>query len=382
MDESTPSPREALAKEYDAIHNRLFLFQILLVAALLAVFQFSGASATLADSLTARFGESHWYVVNAVYTAIAVFGFAACMFPLSYYSGHVLEHHYELSNETFGEWLGDFVKSLLIDLVLATILFSVVYALLRWMPNWWWFFATVFYILFAVVLSTLFPVVIMPLFHKFEPLEEGDLTQAVRAMMVESGIKVVGVYKWGLEAKTSTANAAFTGVGRTKRIILSDTLLSGYSQEEILAILAHEVGHYKNRDVLRLMFTSSVLAFVGFYVAHLCLTGLSGLLGIIEIYDIGASPLFIFSLFVFSLVSMPFANMHSRRREFAADAYAVAKIGSPDTLVSTFEKLADQNLSNKEPSAWVEVLLHSHPSISRRIERITRTRNQTPNAKH
>jgi len=382
MDEPALDPREVLAKEYDAIHNRLFIVQILLVVGLLAAFQFSGASATLANGLAVRFGESLWYVTNAVYTAIVVFGFAACMFPLSYYSDHVLEHHYELSNETFGDWFSDFVKSLLIDLALATVLFSVVYALLRWMPNWWWLFATVFYILFAVVISTLAPVVIMPLFHKFEPLEEGDLTQAVRAMMKAAGIKVVGVFKWGLEAKTNTANAAFAGIGRTKRIILGDTLLSGYSQEEILAILAHEVGHYKNRDTLRLMLTSSLLALIGFYISHLCLTGLAGLLGFAAIYDIGAAPLFIFSLFIFSLVSMPFANMHSRRREFAADAYAIDTLGSPDALVSAFEKLADQNLSNKEPAAWAEFLLHSHPSIARRIERAASIKNQAPSTKN
>lgn len=370
MSDSAPTQREKLAKEYDAIHNRLFVVQLVLVIGLLALFQFSGASATLANGLAVRFGENLWYISNAVYTAIAIFGFTACMFPLSYYSGHVLEHHYALSRESFGDWLADFIKSLLIDLVLATVLFSVIYALLRWMPNWWWLFATVFYILFAVVLSTLMPVVIMPLFHKFEPLAEGDLTMAVRKMMEDAGIKVVGVYKWGLEEKTSTANAAFAGFGRTKRIILGDTLLTGYSQDEILSILAHEIGHYKNRDTLRLMFTSSVLALVGFYVAHICLSHLSGLLGFSHLYDIGAAPLFIFSLFLFSLVSMPFANMHSRRREFAADAYAIEKMGSPDALVSAFEKLADQNLSNKEPAGWIEFLLHSHPSMAKRIARV------------
>lgn len=373
MDESVPNSRDALAKEYDAIHNRLFIVQVFLVVALLALFQLSGASAVLADGLAARFGDKLWYVTNAVYTAIAVFGFSACMFPLSYYSGHVLEHHYELSNETFSDWFSDFIKSLMIDLLLATILFSVIYALLRWVPDHWWLLATAFYILFAVVISTLAPVVIMPLFHKFEPLEEGDLTRAVRTMMEEAGIEVVGVFKWGLEAKTNTANAAFTGLGRTKRIILGDTLLSRYTQEEILAILAHEVGHHKNRDTLRLMLTSSLLALAGFFIAHHCLNAMAGWLGFEAVHDIGAAPLFIFSLFIFSLVSMPVANMHSRRREFAADAYAISKMGSSEALISAFEKLADQNLSNKEPAAWAEVLLHSHPSISRRIER---ARNQ------
>jgi len=372
MSDPASSPREALAKEYDAIHNRLFVLQILMVIALLAAFLFTGVSAALAEGLAARFGDSQWYVTNAVYTALTLFGFAAGMFPLSYYSGYVLEHHYELSKETFGEWVGDFIKSLLIDLVLAVVLFSVIYALLRWMPSGWWLAAAGFYLLFAVVLSALFPVVIMPLFHKFEPLEDGELTQAVRDMMEAAGIQVVGVFKWGLGEKTATANAAFTGIGRTRRIILGDTLLTGYTHAEILAILAHEVGHYKNRDTLRLLATSSVLAFIGFYVAHVCLTHLAGLLGF-EIYDIGAAPLFIFSLFVFSLVSMPFANLHSRRCEFAADAYAVEKMGSPDALVTALEKLADQNLSNKEPAAWVEFLLHSHPSIARRIAR-ARTR--------
>jgi STE24 endopeptidase len=361
--------REVMAKEYDAIHNRLFILQVLLLGILLAAYQFSGASAGLANGLTERFGGKLWYATNAVYTIISVFGFAAIMFPFSYYSGHVLERHYGLSNETFGDWLGDFIKSLAIDLVLATILFSVIYALLRWLPEIWWLAAAVFYILFAVVLSTIAPVLIMPLFHKFEPIEEGELAADVRGMMEESGIKVVGVFKWGLEEKTSTANAAFTGIGRTKRIILGDTLLSGYSKEEIMAILAHEVGHYKNHDILRLTTVQSLLAVLGFYIAHLCLSKLVGFYGLAGVDDIGAAPIFIFSLFVFSLISMPFTNMHSRQREFAADAYAIEKIGSPDALVSAFEKLADQNLSNKEPSAWVEFLLHSHPSISRRIER-------------
>ncbi len=378
MGELSPNPREALAKEYDGIHNRLFFVQILLVVGLLAAFQFTGASAALANGLTTYFGEDLWYVTNAVYTVVAVFGFAACMFPLSYYSSHVLEHHYELSDETFGDWFADFLKSLLIDLALGAVLFSVVYALLRWMPNWWWLFATVLYILFAVVFSTLAPAVIMPLFHKFESLDEGDLTEAVRAMMKEAGIKVIGIFKGGQETRIHPASAAFSGIGRSKRILLGDTLLSSYSQKEILAILAHEVGHYKNRDTLRLMLTSSVLALVGFYISHLCLTGLSGALGFAHIYDIGTAPLFLFSLFVFSLASMPFANLYSRRREFAADAYSIGKMGSPDALVSAFEKLATQNLSNKEPSAWAELLLDSHPSIARRIKRATQAPSTKP----
>ena len=128
--------REEMAKEYDALHNRLFLLQILILGSLLAIYQFSGASAALANGLAGRFGEGMWLLTNAAYSAISVFGFAAFMTPFSFYSGYVLEHHYELSDETFGDWVADFIKSLMIDLALATVLFSVIYALLRWMPNW------------------------------------------------------------------------------------------------------------------------------------------------------------------------------------------------------------------------------------------------------
>ncbi len=362
--------RAALAREYEAIHNRLFLLQVLVLAILLVLYQFSGASMALANGLANRFGDGLWFATNAAYTAVSVFGFAACMFPFSYYSGYVLEHHYGLSRETFGDWFADFAKSLLIDLVLATILFSAVYALLRWMPVYWWVAAAVFYILFGVLVSTLFPVVIMPLFHKFEPLEEGELTESVRRMMAEEGIRVLGVFKWGLAEKTATANAAFVGLGRTKRIVLGDTLLSGYSREEILAILAHEVGHYRHHDTARLVVVSSVFAVFGFFMAHLCLGLLVDFYQWGRIDHIGTAPAFIFSLFVFSLASMPFANMYSRHREFAADAYAVARTGSPEPLVSALEKLADQNLTNKEPAEWVEFLLHSHPSIAKRIRRV------------
>jgi STE24 endopeptidase len=360
--------RDEMARECDAIHNRLFLLQVLALGALLALYQFSGASVALAQGLELRFGHQ-WGATNAVYTLISVFGFSACMFPFSYYGGHVLELHYELSDDTFGEWFGDFIKTLLIDLILSTVLFSVIYALLRWIPELWWLAAAAFYILFTGVLSTIAPHVIMLLFHKVKPLREGVLTGAIRKMMDEVGMPGVGVFKWELEDHTGAASVAFAGFGKNRRIIMSDALLAGYTQQEILALLAHEVGHYKNRDTLRLTITSSLLALLGFYIAHHCLVALVDFFGLAGIENIAAAPAFIFCLFIFSLISMPVANLHSRHLEFAADAYAIETLGSSDALVSACEKLADENLTSKEPPAWAEFLLHGHPSISRRIER-------------
>jgi STE24 endopeptidase len=369
VDPREPSTEEQ-AREYESIHNRLFVVRILLTILALVVYLFSGASAHLAEGLGSRFDRSWlWPVVNGLYTLITVFGFAAVMFPLSLYSDYIIEHRFGLSKQSMESWMGDFFKSLAFELALALIFFEFVYAFLRWMPNYWWVSATLCYVFFAVVLSSIAPVLIMPLFHKFEPLEDTELTEAVQRFVQSAGLKVLGVFRWGLDEKTSTANAALAGLGRTRRIILGDTMLKGYTQDEIISVLAHEVGHYKNRDMWRLLLVGSVLAALGFYIAHLVLKILVFRFGFHSIGDIGSFPIFVFCLFLFSLISMPLSNTYSRRREYAADEYAVRILGTAAPLVSALEKLAAQNLADKNPSPWIEFFLHSHPSIARRVAR-------------
>ena len=360
--------REQRARDYEAVHNRLFFARVLITVALLALYLFSGASAELAEGLRMRFGDQWWWT-NIVYLLVTLFVFSALMFPLSLFSDHYLEHRYGLSHQSLNSWLADYMKSLVIEIPLTTAFLGVIYLLLYASPDWWWLWATGVYVVLSVVLSTLWPVWIMPLFHKFEPLEESELTAAVKRFAEQSGLEVIGVYRWGLEEKTETANAALTGLGRTRRIILGDTMLDKYSKDEILSVLAHEVGHFKHGDMRRLMISGTLLAAAGFFVAHHVLHALVDVLGFYGVADIGAFPVLIFSIFVFSLITMPLSNAYSRRREYAADAYAVRAIGSAEPLVSALTKLADQNLSDKEPAAWLEWLLHSHPSISRRIQR-------------
>lgn len=377
-DASAPPPdpaREAAAKEYESIHNRLFVVRIVLTVALLAFYFFSGLSAELAEGLRGRFGDA-WWLVNALYILITLFAFSALLFPLSMYADHYLEHRYGLSNQTANSWFTDWLKGLGLEVSLLTLFLGLVYALLRWTPDAWWIWATALYVLFAVVLSTIAPVLIMPLFHKFEPLDDPDLCDAVKRFVEQSGLKVLGVFTWGLEEKTRTANAALTGLGRTRRIILGDTMLRNYSQDEIIAVLAHEVGHYKHRDMARLLISGTLLAAIGFYIVHVAMISLIGVFGFASMDDIGAFPLLVFCLFLFSLITMPLGNLYSRRREFAADEYAVRATGAGAPMISALEKLADQNLADKEPAPWIEFLLHSHPSIVRRIERIRRVERQ------
>jgi STE24 endopeptidase len=285
MESPDPTPTdcplsEDRARAYEAVHNRIFLVRIFMTVLALAVYQFSGASAQLAENLYLRFDHRWaWPLANGVYILITVFGFAAFMFPLSLYVDHILEHRYGLSKQSLESWLGDFFKSLLLELLLTLVFFEGVYAFLRWSPDYWWVWAALCYVLFVVVLSAVAPVWIMPLFHKIEPLDNPELTEAVQTFVQNAGLNVLGVFRWGLEEKTLTANAALAGLGRTRRIILGDTMLTGYSREEIVAVLAHEVGHYKNRDMPRLMAVGALLAVAGFFVAHLALKSLVAYFG-------------------------------------------------------------------------------------------------------
>lgn len=363
--------REQRARDYEAAHNRLYVVRIGVTIAAILLYFFSGASAHLAEGLSARFGDQWWWT-NTVYLLVTLFAFSALMFPLTLFSDYHLEHRYQLSRQSLNSWYRDYAKELGIEILLTTLFLSAIYALLNASPAWWWLWTTLLYVGLAVVLSALWPIVIMPLFHKFEPLEQSELTDAVRSFAEQSGLKVLGVYRWGLEEKTETANAALTGLGKTRRIILGDTMLDRYSKEEIISVLAHEVGHFKHGDMWRMIVSGTVLAAAGFYAAHRVLLALVDHFGFAGIEDIGAFPIFMFALFVFSLISMPLSNAYSRRREYAADAYAVHATGSAEPLVSALQKLADQNLADKEPAPWIEFLLHSHPSISRRIKQARR----------
>lgn len=362
------SQRAQQAREYESIHNRLFLVRLLLTATLIGVYLFSGASAELANGLGNRFGDRWWWT-NAVYLLVTLFGFSAVLFPLSWWSDHYLEHRYGLSRQSLNSWFADYLKGLVLELSLTVAFISVIYGLLNRFPETWWIAATLVYVILSVFLSALWPVLIMPLFHTSEPLEEGRLTAAVRRFAEQAGIALLGVYRWGLEEKTETANAALTGLGRTRRIILSDTMIDKYTESEIIAVLAHEVGHFKHKDMWRLMTVGTVLAAAGFFAAHHVLLALVGHFGFASIADIGAFPIFIFALVVFSVVAMPLSNTYSRRREYAADAYAVESTGDAEALSSALLKLSDQNLSDREPHPWIEAFLHSHPSINRRVAR-------------
>ena len=356
------------AREYESAKNRLFVLQIFYLFALLAIFLFFGFSQSLANNLINHYGNDFWFITNISYISLVILGISVFLFPFSYYSGYVLESYYNLSNQSFGSWCIDYTKSLLIDLFVLSFLFSVLYIFLRLIPEVWWLVGTGFYLLFSIVFSFITPILIFPIFYNLEPLEDSNLEEKVNDIIKSAGIKISGVYSWGLADKTKTANAAFVGIGRTKRIILSDTLLDNYSDNEILAVVAHEVGHCKNYDITRLIIVNTLLSFTGFYLADLFLQFSIKWVNLDSIYDISGLPLLFYSVMFFSIISMPIFNGYSRKREFAADAYVVDSSGTAENLISALNKLSKQNLSVRDPNKWIEFFLHSHPSVKKRVE--------------
>jgi STE24 endopeptidase len=243
----------------------------------------------------------------------------------------------------------------------------VLYFLLRRAGEWWWVGAGLFFLLFGVAMSALFPVLILPLFYKLQPLENDSLRQKLTALAQQVGAKVLGVYRMGMSEKTKKANAAFAGLGSTKRIILGDTLLDKFAEDEIEVVMAHEMAHYKHGDITKMIAWGTATTFVGLKVADLGLRWGMAQFGYREVWDIAAFPLLALCLFVFGLVVMPLNNAFSRSREWKADAAALELTSNRDAFIRAMRKLGDQNLADLSPHPLIEFLLHDHPSLARRI---------------
>jgi STE24 endopeptidase len=218
-----------------------------------------------------------------------------------------------------------------------------------------------------VVLAQLAPIVLFPIFYKFEPLDNEDLRRRLVVLSERAGTRVRGVYRWRLSEKSKKANAALTGLGATRRIILADTLLDNYSADEIEAVLAHELGHQVHRHILKSIFVQAGITLVGFWAANWALHYAVDQHMFEELSDFANLPLLALVSVVLSFLLMPALNAYSRFNERQADRYAFESIASVDPFISSMNKLAEQNLAERTPSKWVEWFFHSHPSISRRL---------------
>jgi len=357
------------AKRYEAIHNRLFLVDILATAAALALFLLLGLSTNLRVFIERRMSENAFAVV-ALYTVIVtIIYYFMILIPL-HYRAYRYELQFKLSRQSFSAWLADEFKSMGLNMILLVVFLELVYFLLRAAPTWWWVWAAAAWTLLVVVLTKLAPVLLIPLFFKREPLADEELAERLRHLVERVQMNVVAVEKLGLGAKTVKANAMLAGLGNTKRVLLGDTLLDHFSHDEIETVLGHELGHHYYNHVWKLIGAGSAATFAGFFVANVVLKGLVGSLDFLGFYnaaDVATFPILAVALLVMALVAMPATNAFSRALERQADRFALRLTRKPGAFISAMRRLAVQNLADTEPSPVVEALLHGHPSISRRI---------------
>ena len=289
-------------------------------------------------------------------------------FPFRFYRTFILERRYGLSGVPLRNWLRDHLKAFAIEFPIALASGAIVYASIARWPRWWWAASALAFVAAMLMLARIAPVVLMPVFYRFKPLDRDALRDRLEALSARAGVPVLGVYEWGLGEKTTRANAALVGTGRTRRILLSDTLLADYTEDEIEVILAHELAHHVHRDIRTGLLVEGALIFVSTGIAAAVLNASWRGLGLQQPGDVAGLPLLLLVAGLVSLLAQPALNALSRRNEHRADRFALELTERPEAFVSAMRRLASQNLAEARPSAATLWLFHSHPPFEQRIQ--------------
>jgi STE24 endopeptidase len=347
-----------------------FAWTALLLVALLA----TGASAVLRDAADAFAASAPpsirpWLIVG-IYVVLLTLVNEIGGLPLGFYGRFLVERRYGLSNQTLGDWAFDQFKSLVMGFVLGVGAASILYFFIRRSVGGgldWWFPVGLVFGLLIVGLANLGPVLLLPLFYSFKPLQRDALRTRLSSLADRAGARVTGVYEWGLGSKTKKANAALTGLAGTRRILVSDTMLADYSDEEIEIVLAHELAHHVHGDIWKGLVFEGALMLVGFFAASRILSVSVGALGLSGAADVAGLPLLLLVAGAVSLVMLPVAHAWSRAHERSADRFALELTRNPAAFISAMRRLGAQNLAEERPSRMVQWLFYSHPPIRERI---------------
>lgn len=364
--ESHLQPDTSEARVYNRTRRWLEIGDLAISFGFLIALLATGWTKTL-SSLATRLGGDHYALDLFFYVIFLSLISKVLGFGLDFY-GFRLEHCFSLSNQRLPSWIKDEIKGWVLGLVMATLLAEIVYALIRMSPPYWWIIAWLIFMGLFIFFAQVAPVVLFPLFYKFVPLQNDELKARLVRLGERSGTRVRGVYEWKLSEKSKKANAALTGLGSTRRIILADTLLQNYSNDEIEAVLAHELGHHVHGHLVKMIAVQAVITFLGFWAANEVLHyAIVEQKMFLSLSDFANLPLLALVASGLGLVLMPALNAYSRFTERQADLYCWKCVADVTPYITAMEKLARQNLSESHPSRLVEVLFHSHPPISKRI---------------
>jgi STE24 endopeptidase len=363
---------ETLAKTtaYTLEKNRLGLVESILDNLLLLLFLFGGLL-VLYDRWIAQLSGS-FVLSGMLFFIILTISQTILGIPLSLFDTFRIENRYGFNTTTPRIWLSDLLKSLLISTILLSLLAAGGLAIVRFSPSFWWLWAWAFFAVVSIFLMYLSPYVIEPLFNKFEPVKEEGLEEEIRSLMAKAGLKVSRVMQIDASRRSTHSNAYFTGIGRVKRIVLYDTLLNQMTHEEVLAVLAHEVGHWKRGHIWKRLVMTELLGLASCWLAYR-LTAWGGLPGILGIPHASFPAQLTILGFLGSIVVFPFtpiSNWLSRSHELEADRFATDLTGTPGALASSLIKLSRENLSNLHPHPLYARFYYSHPPVVERVRRL------------
>ncbi len=357
--------RTSREKEYNAIKLRLSIADIILNVIIIGILAFSGISPLIVGTVAAYVAND--YLIFLIFITVVGVIYSILDFPFDFYGGYVVEHRFDLSNQTVPAWFLEKIKGAAVGIVVGVPVAMVFYLFLK-MTGWlWWLWFSTFMFFISVFLARIAPVAIFPLFYKFKELESTEIRERIAGLLEGKGITIRGIYSFNLSKDTKKANAGFTGIGRSKRIILSDTLIERFTPEEIAVIFAHEMGHYEKRHIVKSIILGTISIFLSFFLCGELYRLTLGHLGYAAVHDIAAIPILFFYLTLFSLVTMPLSNALSRRYEREADRYALDATRDRESFISSMDKLADLNLADRDPNPVTEFMFYSHPSIKKRI---------------
>ena len=362
------NPEDKIAgksRRYSTIKYSLNIIGLVYVLLLLVGSMFSGLSVLLAKGVALLVVAR--YLALPAYLLIIYGVYYILSFPLNFYQSFILEHQFQLTRQSIKNWFFDQVKSGVISYIISVILLEVFYALLGSQPQNWWWIVSLVWISLSLVLAKLAPVIIIPLFFKYKKLSDEDLRKRIISLSEKMKLKILDVFEIDLSRKTEKANAALVGFGSTRRVILGDTLKNKYSVDEIEVILAHEFAHQKLGHLLKLILASAFSCFLCFYIIYKTSSYALLLFGADKLSDISALPIVFIYLVLLGVILQPWDNFLSKKFETQADKLAIKTTGQKSAFISTMDKLASQNLADRNPHPFIKFFFFDHPAIDDRI---------------
>jgi len=315
-----------------------------------------------AGSITA-----YWWAIVGIYGLALMLLMEVLTLPILLFREYFLPRSMGLSRQTIWGWAWDSIKSFFIGIVLTVAVMELLYGLIRYYPRMWWLYASIGIFALMILLAVVAPIVIIPIFFRTAPLKNRILKLKVRYLGRKAGIRIKGIYEFNLGKKTRAANAALTGLGKTRRIMLSDTMVKAFTTSEIGSVIAHEMGHYKAHHLWKGLTMRAALTLLSLFIVD---RGLSLLLPNFSFQgaaDVANFPLLAIIFGAVELVLLPLTNLVSRRMERTADLFSLSLIGQTRPFISALKKLGRLNLANPDPHPLVEIFFYTHPPIRKRV---------------